>query len=128
VSPRRAARLGYPQHGQRRRASDQRNGQDEELVAWAETLSAGEDPALDAIESASREDVVTLLDRALGLLSDEARRLIEVVYQTERKPPPLRAGDMSESLLLVVCYSPPVGPTEIDACGAEPPPKAPTNG
>lgn len=58
-------------------------GQDEELATWAETLSAGEDPALDTIEAASREDMATLLDRALGLLSDEARRLIELVYLCE---------------------------------------------
>jgi hypothetical protein len=49
-------------------------------------------------------------------------------YRTERKTPPFRAGDMSESLFSVCsvadCWYT-VGPTEIYACGAAVMPKLP---
>lgn len=58
-------------------------GQDEERVSWVETVAAEEDPALDLIESAPREEMCALLDRALGLLPDETRRLVELIYLRE---------------------------------------------
>jgi RNA polymerase sigma-70 factor (ECF subfamily) len=56
---------------------------DQDYIAQAPDLASNADPALALLESASRADEEALLERALGLLPVETRRLVELVSLEE---------------------------------------------
>ncbi len=84
---RRAAHRSAREASRRVSAPSRLNGQDSDedsITSLADHLSdASDDPISDLIESLFQQDLVTLLDQALGLLPTETRSLVEMCHLRE---------------------------------------------